>query len=45
MDLFRLKKEHCDGDDDNYYVDRCYVDRNSIDPDAHFGHKTPQNGF
>jgi IS5 family transposase len=40
VDLFRLKKEHRDGDDDDHYVDR-----NSSDPDARFGRKTPKKGF
>ena len=40
VDLFRLKKEHQDGDDDDHYVDR-----NSPDPDARFGRKTPKKGF
>jgi IS5 family transposase len=40
VDLFRLKKEHRDGDDDDHYVDR-----NSPDPDARFGRKTPKKGF
>jgi IS5 family transposase len=40
VDLFRLKNEHQDGDDDNHYVDR-----NSPNPDARFGRKTPQKGF
>jgi len=38
VDLFRLKKEHRDDDDH-------YVDRNSPDPDARFGRKTPKKGF
>jgi IS5 family transposase len=40
VDLFRLKKEHRNGDDDDRYVDR-----NSPDPDARFGRKTPKKGF
>ncbi len=40
VDLFRLKKEHRDGDDDDHYVDR-----HSPDPDARFGRKTPKKGF
>ena len=40
VDLFRLKKEHRDGDGDDHYVDR-----NSPDPDARFGRKTPKKGF
>ena len=40
VDLFRLKKERRDGDDDDHYVDR-----NSPDPDACFGRKTPKKGF
>jgi len=40
VDLFRLKKEHQDGDDDDHYVDR-----NSPDHDARFGRKTPKKGF
>lgn len=40
VDLFRLKKEHRDGDDDDHYVDR-----NSPDPDARFGRKSPKKGF
>ena len=40
VDLFRLKKEHRDGDDDDYYVDR-----NHPDPDARFGRKTPRKDF
>ena len=40
VDLFRLRKEHWDGDDDDHYVDR-----NSPDPDARFGRKTPKKGF
>jgi len=39
VDLFRLKQEKQDDDDDDY------VDRNSPDPDARFGRKTPQKGF
>lgn len=39
VDLFRLKQEHRDDDDDHY------VDRNSSDPDARFGRKTPKKGF
>jgi hypothetical protein len=40
VDLFRLKQEHRDGDDDDHYVDR-----NSPDPDARFVRKTPKKGF
>jgi len=40
VDLFRLKKEHRDGDDDDHYVDR-----SSPDQDARFGRKTPKKGF
>ena len=40
VDLFRLKKERQDGDDDDHYVDR-----SSPDPDARFGRKTPKKGF
>jgi IS5 family transposase len=40
VDLFRLKKEHREGDDDDHYVHR-----NSPDPDARFGRKTPKKGF
>ena len=40
VDLFRLKQEHQDGDDDDHYVDR-----SSPDPDARFGRKSPQKGF
>lgn len=40
VDLFRLKKEHRDSDDDDHYVDR-----SSPDPDARFGRKTPKQGF
>jgi IS5 family transposase len=40
VDLFRLRKEHRNGDDDDHYVDR-----NSPDPDARFGRKTPKKGF
>jgi IS5 family transposase len=40
VDLFRLKQEHRDDDDDDHYVDR-----NSPDPDARFGRKTPKKGF
>ena len=40
VDLFRLKQKHQDGDDDDHYVDR-----NSPDPDARFGRKTPKKGF
>lgn len=40
VDLFRLKKEHQEGDDDDHYVDR-----NSPDPDARFGRKTAKKGF
>jgi IS5 family transposase len=40
VDLFRLKQEHQDGDDDDHYVDR-----NSPDPDARFGRKSPKKGF
>ena len=39
VDLFRLKQEHRDDDDDHY------VDRNSPDPDARFGRKSPKTGF
>jgi hypothetical protein len=38
VDLFRLKQEHRDDDDH-------YVDRNSPEPDAPFGRKTPKKGF
>jgi IS5 family transposase len=40
VDLFRLKKKYRNGDDDDHYVDR-----NSPDPDARFGRKTPRKGF
>jgi len=40
VDLFRLQKEHQGSDDDDHYVDR-----NSPDPDARFGRKTPKKGF
>lgn len=40
VDLFRLKAEYQDDDDD-----QTYVDRHSPDPDARFGRKTPQKGF
>jgi hypothetical protein len=40
VDLFRLKKEHRDGDNDDHYVDRT-----SPDPDGRFGRKTPKKGF
>jgi IS5 family transposase len=40
VDLFRLKQEHQDGDDDDHYVDH-----NSPDPDARFGRKSPKKGF
>jgi hypothetical protein len=40
VDLFPLKQEHRDDDDDDHYVDR-----NSPDPDARFGQKTPKKGF
>jgi IS5 family transposase len=40
VDLFRLKKEHREGDDDD-----TYVDRNSPDPDARFGRKSKKKGF
>jgi IS5 family transposase len=40
VDLFRLKKEHRDGDDDDHYVDR-----NSPDQDARFGRKSKKKGF
>ncbi len=40
VELFRLKKEHQDGDDDDYYVDR-----NSPDTDARFDRKSPKKGF
>jgi len=40
VDLFRLKKEYRDGDDDDHYIDR-----NSPDPDARLGRKTPKKGF
>jgi IS5 family transposase len=39
VDLFRLKRERDDDDDDTY------VDRGSPDADARFGRKTPQKGF
>ena len=40
VDLSRLKKEHWDDDDYDYYLDL-----NSRDPDTRFGPKTPQTGF
>jgi transposase, IS5 family len=40
VDLFRLKKEHRQGDDDNHYVDR-----HSPDPDARFGRKSKNTSF
>jgi IS5 family transposase len=40
VDLFRLKKEHSQGDDDH-----TFVDRNSPDPDARFGRKSKKKGF
>jgi len=40
VDLFRLKKEHCRGDDDD-----TWADRNSPDPDARFGRKSKGKGF
>jgi hypothetical protein len=40
VDLFRLKREYRDGDDDYHYVDR-----KSPDPKARFGHKSPKKGF
>lgn len=40
VDLFRLKKEHAQGDDDD-----TYVDRNSPDPEARFGRKSKKKGF
>lgn len=40
VDLFRLKKDHAQGDDDD-----TYVDRNSPDPDARFGRKSKKKGF
>jgi IS5 family transposase len=40
VDLFRLKKEHSQGDDDD-----TYVDRNSPDPEARFGRKSKKKGF
>ena len=40
VDLFPLKQEHRDDDDDDHYVDR-----NSPEPDARFGRKTPKKGF
>jgi IS5 family transposase len=40
VDLFRWKKEHRDDDDDDHYGDR-----NSSDPEARFGRKTPKKGF
>jgi transposase, IS5 family len=39
-DLFRLKKEPREGDDDDHYVDR-----NSPDPEARFGRKSKKKGF
>jgi len=39
VDLFRLKPEQEDEDDDTY------VDRNSPDPDARFGRKSAEKGF
>ena len=39
VDLFRLKQERQDDNDDTY------VDRDSPDADARFGRKTPQKGF
>jgi IS5 family transposase len=40
VDLFRLKKEHREGDDDDHYVDR-----HSPDPDARFGRKSKKKSF
>lgn len=40
VDLFRLKQEHAQGEDDD-----TYVDRNSPDPDARFGRKSKKKGF
>ena len=40
VDLFPLKQEQRDDDDDDHYVDR-----NSPEPDARFGRKTPKMGF
>ena len=39
VNLFRLKKEHSQGDDDDPYVDR-----NSPDPEARFGRKSKKKG-
>ena len=40
VDLFRLKKEHRDGDDDDHYVDR-----NSPDPEPASAARPPRKGF
>jgi len=40
VDLFRLKKEHREGDDDDHYVDR-----HSPDQDARFGRKSKKKSF
>jgi IS5 family transposase len=40
VDLFRLKKEHREDDDDDHYVDR-----HSPDPDARFGRKNKKKSF
>lgn len=40
VDLFRLKDEHQDDDQDQTYVDRHFPD-----PDARFGCNTPTKGF
>jgi len=40
VDLFRLKKEERENDDDDHYVDRSSPDR-----EARFGRKTPRKGF
>jgi IS5 family transposase len=40
VDRFRLKREHCRGEDDD-----TWADRNSPDPDARFGRKSKGKGF
>jgi hypothetical protein len=38
--IYSLKQEHRDDDEDDHYVNR-----NSPEPDARFGRKTPKMGF
>lgn len=42
VDLFRVKKEHANKDDDD---DHAYIDRGSPDPEARFGRQSKKQGF